>query len=120
MKLINEYNAVIYKDDGDYAQNRDYYLGGRLTHLVQVDINPFVLWIIKPYPRNVTTETFDWNVPGYKELKEDFPSLQYEKGERIIHDDPSWDDTSKAAFKLSSHRLVMDDTDAVKFKLTHG
>jgi hypothetical protein len=120
MKLLNEYNAVIYKDKDDYNANRSYYLGDGLLHLVQVDVDPFTLWIIKPYPRNMTTETFDWTVNGYKELKEDYSSAQYEQGERWINDDPTWRSVDRGPFRLSSHRIVMGDTDAVKFKLTHS
>jgi hypothetical protein len=120
MKLLNEYNAVIYKNKEDYHTNRGYYMGDGLLHLVQVDVDPFTLWIIKPYPRNMTTETFDWTVDGYKELKDDYSSVRYEQGERKINDDPTWRAVDRGAFKLTAHRLVMDDTDAVKFKLIHG
>jgi len=120
MKLIREYELVVYKNENDYHQNKNYYLGDRLHHFVQVDIDPFTVWIIRPYPRNMTTETFDWTAPVYAELKEEYPSLQYQKGVRAIGDDPNWITDGKIPFQMSSHRLIMDDTDAIKFKLTHG
>jgi hypothetical protein len=39
---------------------------------------------------------------------------------KVNNDDPTWRAVDRGAFKLTAHRLVMDDTDAVKFKLIHG
>jgi hypothetical protein len=120
MKLINEYGLVVYKDEADYHENKNYYLGDRLYHFVQTDVNPFTLRIMNPYPRNMTTENFDWTLPVYAEMKEAYPSLRYQKGLRAIGDDPSWYSAEKMPFHMESHLLVMDDTDGVKFKLSHN
>jgi hypothetical protein len=120
MKLITDYGVVVYKNETDYHKNKNYYWGEHLYHFVQVDVNPFTLWIINPYPRNMTTENFDWTAPVYAELKEDYPSIRYEKGRRAIGDDAERYGMTSMPFQMSSHRLVMDDSDAVKFKLMHS
>jgi hypothetical protein len=120
MILISEFGCVLYKNESDYKSNKDYYNRDRLHHFVQVDMDPFTLWIVNPYPRNMTTETFDWTAPVYAELKEAYQSLRYEKGSRAIGDDADDYTMKKIPFQMSSHRLVMDDTDAIAFKLTYG
>jgi hypothetical protein len=118
MPYLKEHRAAIWNPEKpltiDWEEKHD---AKYQVHIIEQH-GDLKLRLIKPYP------PIDWTAPFFAMLKEDFPSITLKTEDRIINDDVKgdrdWSGRPVKRYKLKSHFLVLDDVDAIKFKLIYG
>lgn len=118
MPYIRELRAAIWNPDKlnsiDWEDKHD---AKYQVHIVE-EPGHLKLRLIKPYP------PVNWSDPFFAMLKEQFPSITLKSEDRVINDDvvgnTNWSGRPIKRYKLKSHFLLLDDIDAIKFKLIYG
>lgn len=118
MPYIRELRAAIWNPDKPLSIDwEDKHEAKYKVHVIE-EQGHLKLRLIKPYP------PINWDDPFFAMLKQEFPSITLKTEPRLINDgvDGELDYNGKPIrrYNLKSHFLVLDDIDAVKFKLIYG